>query len=381
MSSTPNGSSSKPIRTPPLPRGILGRSGTPLLPGTRLPSLRGPRDLTLTGSPHVAKRTFAPKVDAPRKTPSCRDDEGPGKGRSSEGGRGGSHHGGRGQRRGRGGGPPDRGSRFIQTQGSTFSQGIEGTKTAGLPKWNRPESVPAERPKHQAPSKSSQTAEEKLQDEKKLEALLRSDFVDDRPSDGSWLGPTTLPLAGAPAPDPVPECKPAVAGDGRIIKQEPQDRPDLGSSAAPCAALQRLSLADLCTDPNMPETGQLLFFQLPDSLPGLQVAVQPTQKGAPGTHIVKMEEQAHDGRTKLRHFPEGYIGKLQVMKSGRVRLVLGSVALTVDMGTNLTFHQELMSLRATQDGADISILGQVLYKLICLPDVEQLLQSADAQDS
>uniref|UniRef100_A0A1E1XCU1 Putative dna-directed rna polymerase iii subunit rpc4 n=1 Tax=Amblyomma aureolatum TaxID=187763 RepID=A0A1E1XCU1_9ACAR len=378
MNSTPNGSSSKATRTPPLPRGILGRSGTPLLPGTRLPSLRGPRDLTLTGSPAGVKRTFAPKVDAPRKAPSCKDDEGPGRGRSSEGGRGASHHGGRGQRRGRGSGPSDRGGRFIQTQGATFSQGVEGTKTAGLARWSRPESVPVERPRYQAPSSSSQTAEEKLQDDKKLEVLLRSDFIDDGPVDESCLGPTTLPLAGAPVP--VPERKPAVAVDGRIIKQEPLDRPDVGSSV-PCTALKRLSLVDLCTDPNIPETGELLFFQLPDSLPGLQVAVQPAQKEAPSNFVKTEEQQVHNGQTKLSHFPEGYIGKLQVMKSGRVRLVLGSVALTVDMGTNMSFHQELMSLRVAEGVADISILGQVMYKLICLPDMEQLLQAAGSQDS
>lgn len=378
MSATPNGSPSKATRTPPLPRGVLGRSGTPLLPGTRLPSLRGPRDLTLTGNASGVKRTFAPKVDAPRKTPSSKDDEGPARGRSSEGGRGASRHGGRGQRRGRGGGPSDRGGRFIQTQGATFSQGVEGTKTAGSARWSRSESVPVEKPKYQAPSSSSsQTAEEKLQDEKKLEVLLRSDFIDDGPADESWFGPTTLPLAGAPVP--VPEHKPAVVVDGQIIKQEPLNKPDV-SSSVPCTALKKLSLVDLCTDPNIPETGELLFFQLPDSLPGLQVAVQPTQKEAPSSFVKTEEQQVHNGQTKLKHFPEGYIGKLQVMKSGRVRLVLGSVALTVDMGTNVTFHQELMSLRMTEGAADISILGQVMYKLICLPEMEELLKPADSED-
>ncbi|XP_070385026.1 DNA-directed RNA polymerase III subunit RPC4 isoform X2 [Dermacentor albipictus] len=377
MSSTPNGSPSKAAPSPPLPRGVLGRSGTPLLPGTRLPSLRGPRDLTLSGSPGQ-KRTFAPKVDAPRKATSGRDDEGFGRGKGYEGSRGSFNHGGRGSRRGRGGHHPDRGARFIQTQGATFSQGVEGTKTSAPVKWNKCESTPVERPKYQGPSSSNQTAEEKIQDEKKLELLLRSDFIDDGHVEMPRLCPTTLPLITPSVT--ASERKPVVKVEGGpAIKQEPLDGPAL-DNVAPCTALNRPTLADLCTDPNLPEIGQLLFFQLPDSLPGLQLPAEPSQKEA-ASSIVKVEEQqSQNGQIKLRQFPEGYIGKLQVMKSGRVRLVLGTVALSVDTGTHLSFHQELISVRLSEvGGADVSVLGHILNKLICLPDMEQLL-AANSQE-
>ncbi|XP_050051719.1 DNA-directed RNA polymerase III subunit RPC4 [Dermacentor andersoni] len=377
MSSTPNGSPSKAAPSPPLPRGVLGRSGTPLLPGTRLPSLRGPRDLTLSGSPGQ-KRTFAPKVDAPRKATSGRDDEGFGRGKGYEGSRGSFNHGGRGSRRGRGGHHPDRGARFIQTQGATFSQGVESTKTSAPVKWNKCESTPVERPKYQGPSSSNQTAEEKIQDEKKLELLLRSDFIDDGHVEMPRLCPTTLPLITPSVT--ASERKPMVKAEGGpAIKQEPLDGPAL-DNVAPRTALNRPTLADLCMDPNLPEIGQLLFFQLPDSLPGLQLPAEPSQKEA-ASSIVKVEEQqSQNGQIKLRQFPEGYIGKLQVMKSGRVRLVLGTVALSVDTGTHLSFHQELMSVRLSEvGGADVSVLGHILNKLICLPDMEQLL-AANSQE-
>ncbi|XP_075556230.1 RNA polymerase III subunit C53 isoform X2 [Dermacentor variabilis] len=377
MSSTPNGSPSKAAPSPPLPRGVLGRSGTPLLPGTRLPSLRGPRDLTLSGSPGQ-KRTFAPKVDAPRKATSGRDDEGFGRGKGYEGSRGSFNHGGRGSRRGRGGHHPDRGARFIQTQGATFSQGVESTKTSAPVKWNKCESTPVERPKYHGPSSSNQTAEEKIQDEKKLELLLRSDFIDDGHVEMPRLYPTTLPLITLSVT--ASERKPLVKAEGGpAIKQEPLDGPAL-DNVAPCTALNRPTLADLCMDPNLPEIGQLLFFQLPDTLPGLQLPAEPSQKEA-ASSIVKVEEQqSQNGQIKLRQFPEGYIGKLQVMKSGRVRLVLGTVALSVDTGTHLSFHQELISVRLSEvGGADVSVLGHILNKLICLPDMEQLL-AANSQE-
>lgn len=384
MSSTASGSPSKAAPSPPLPRGVLGRSGTPLLPGTRkpkqegcfitsrLPSLRGPRDLTLSGSPGQ-KRTFAPKVDAPRKAPSGRDDEGLGRGKGYEGSRGSFNHGGRGSRRGRGGHHPDRGARFIQTQGATFSQGVESTKTSAPPvKWNKCESTPVERPKYQGPSGITQTAEEKIQDEKKLELLLRSDFIDDGYVEMPRLCPTTLPLITPSVP--ASERKPMVKAEGGpAIKQEPLDGPAL-DKAVPSTAVNRLTLADLCMDPNLPEIGQLLFFQLPDSLPGLQLPAESSQKEAAGSIVKVEEQQSQNGQIKLRQFPEGYIGKLQVMKSGRVRLVLGTVALSVDLGTHLSFHQELMAVRLSEvGGADVSVLGHILNKLICLPDMEQLL--------
>lgn len=401
MSGTPNGTPSKANSSPQLPRGILGRSGTPLLPGARLPSLRGPRDLTLSGSTPGAKRTFTPNVAATRRAPVQKEEDGSGKGRGWDAVRG-SHHqgGGRGRQWGRGDGkgryPSDRGrpagrsrssdhmsdrgsDRFIQTQGATFAQGVEGEAKAasGFPKWNnRSESVHVEKPKlPNTPSSTSLTSEEKAEDQKKLELLLRSDFIDDGSAEVPRLYPTTLPLL-VPA-KPASEHKPVVKSEMSIIKQEPTEEPVL-AKAVPSTALKRMALADLCTDPNLPEIGQLLFFQLPDSLPGLDTPSDQPEKEASNLQapsLVKMEQpETFCGQVKLRHFPEGYVGKLQVLKSGRVRLLLGAVALTVDTGTRTSFRQDLISLRLSESGgADASVLGQVQYKLICLPDVEQLL--------
>ncbi|KAL3220176.1 hypothetical protein MRX96_030003 [Rhipicephalus microplus] len=353
MSWTPNGSPSKASPGHSLPRGVLGRNGTPLLPGTRLPSLRGPRDLTLSGS-SGQKRSFAPKVDVPRKAHSSREDEGSERGR---GGRGCFNHGGRGSRRGRGGLHPDRAARFIQTQGATFSQGVESTKTRAPERWNKSESVPVplERPKYQGPSSSSQVAEEKIQDEKKLELLLRSDFIDDGLEEMRTNCPITLPLVTSQVP--ASKWKPVVKVEGKpVIKQEP-----LHGFA--------------------PKIGQLLFFQLPDTLPGLELPAGTSQKEAVNSIVKVEEEQSHKRLVKLSDFPEGYVGKIQVMKSGRVRLVLGTVSLSVDTGTHLSFHQELTSVRLGHGEAHFSVLGPVIHKLICVPDMEQLLAAISQEIS
>ncbi|XP_077536319.1 DNA-directed RNA polymerase III subunit RPC4-like isoform X1 [Haemaphysalis longicornis] len=402
MSGTPNGTPSKANSSPQLPRGILGRSGTPLLPGARLPSLRGPRDLTLSGGTPGVKRTFTPNVAATRRAPVQKEEDGSGKGRGWDAVRG-SHHqgGGRGRQWNRGDGkgrnssdrgrPSGRGDRisdrFIQTQGATFAQGVEGeakaTSAAAFPKWNnRSESVHVEKPKLPSiPCSASLTSEEKAEDQKKLELLLRSDFIDDGSGEIPRLFPTTLPLLvpSGSASELKPLVKPEipVKSEVPVVKQEPTEEPVL-AKAVPSTALKRTSLADLCTDPNLPEIGQLLFFQLPDSLPGLDTPSEQPEKEAPNLQapsLVKMEQpETFSGQVKLRHFPEGYVGKLQVLKSGRVRLLLGAVALTVNMGTRTSFRQDLISFRLSESGgADASVLGQVQYKLICLPDVEQLL--------
>ena len=44
-----------------IPRGLIGRRGTPAGKGARLPSIRAPRDLTLGG---VRKKTFTPNLAA-----------------------------------------------------------------------------------------------------------------------------------------------------------------------------------------------------------------------------------------------------------------------------------------------------------------------------
>lgn len=46
-----------------------------------------------------------------------------------------------------------------------------------------------------------------------------------------------------------------------------------------------------------------------------------------------------DNFCKLKNLSEGFIGKIQLLKSGRARLVLGDTILHLEMGTNVGFRQ------------------------------------------
>ncbi|KAG0433563.1 hypothetical protein HPB47_019797 [Ixodes persulcatus] len=386
MSGPANGTPGK--SSPQLPRGVLARSGTPFPPGARLPSLRAPRDLTLSGG--AQKRTFAPNVSAPRRAPTKDNDSGPSVAEGGRPGRGG-HRGGRGGERGRNRGRGK--AQLIQTQGSTFRRTGLGKQHGG-----QDDIVRVSRARHSVASSDSSsaperpkyipshtlTAKEKQEDDKRLALLLRSDFIDDGDQEASRLHPVTLPLACVKKEEEE-DTKPVV------VKKEKMDPDEEGAVATaspaikvePQAALARAPMAELCLDPNMPEVGQLLFFQFPDTLPGLVPEQQAPPKGKPGQGTnpaapppkAEPEQKEPGKRLTLADFPEGYVGKLQVLRSGRSRLLLGSVALTLERGTLVSFHQDLASLKATPEegGGHLTILGQVPHKLICLPDVQALL--------
>lgn len=384
MSGTPN-SPTRPNSSLKLPRGLLSLSGTPLPHGARLPALRGPKNLALPGSAPKARRTFAANVAASRRAPTLKGADRPAKDRDDAVGgphrQGGSRQPDQGHSSKR---PPHRESpRFIQSEGATFAHGVDDrTKTTvGFASWNSGgfKSEHVGKPKlHSPPSTTtSLMSEQKVEDQKKLELLLRSDFIDDGPAEVTQLGPTTLPL-----PLPAVEQKPIVKLEVPVVKQETMEGLVVAKEM-PSAALRRLAPADVFTDPNLPDRGQLLFLQLPDSLPGLNTPYeQPAREGVPQRQDPSLGKTGEEpdtllGQIKLKHFPEAYVGKLQVLKSGRVRLLLGAVALTVDLGTQTSFRQDLISLRLPEVGATSAYnLGQVKHKLICLPDMEHLLAAS-----
>eukprot|EP00918_Siedleckia_nematoides_P097937 GHVU01214513.1.p1 GENE.GHVU01214513.1~~GHVU01214513.1.p1 ORF type:complete len:205 (+),score=33.25 GHVU01214513.1:1235-1849(+) len=142
--------------------------------------------------------------------------------------------------------------------------------------------------------------------------------------------------------------------------------------------------AELFTSPDTSEIGELLFLQLPDVLPGV---VYKADLPAPGSSrdanppaAANKEENKEDelatrlGLTSLSDFSEGYVGKLQVHKSGRTKLVLGGVALDVTMGTPPSFLQDLVSIRVMENTGDMTVLGHIKHKLVCVPDMDSLLE-------
>ncbi|XP_067672829.1 DNA-directed RNA polymerase III subunit RPC4-like [Haliotis asinina] len=379
-----------------LPRGLIGRRGAPTGKAARLPSLRGPRDLTLGGVP---KKVFTPNIPSRRDKPKD-DDSGSGtpkhqstakdSGRSR--GRGGRERG-----RGRGRGHDN----VIQSQ-SIFEQGPADrlVPKVGGSSWDSGDRV--------STSRMSIKMEKSDKDNSKrvLDQILRDDFIDtdNLDDDDPNLIPVVLPLSAAGdmvAKKEVKEeerkkVKDTVDG----IKVEPGtemevDYPDRNAAEKPKSASADISVVkmedavftckDLLSKCSSSDEDRLLFFQLPDVLPGLPPGrdeVAKTKiKTEPGTEAKKEESKSEEDKLasqvktcSLSDFSEGFIGKLQIRKSGRAELVLGNVTLDVSVGTPCGFLQDLVSVRVEGNSGHLTILGHVRDRLICTPNFETLLK-------
>lgn len=146
-----------------------------------------------------------------------------------------------------------------------------------------------------------------------------------------------------------------------------------------------VSVAELLQRLRLSAEEELLFLQLPDTLPGQP----PTQDTKPvktelhneeGQVVVVKQEKSQELRQAentctLSDLPEGQVGKLLVRKSGKVQLVLGKVTLDVTMGTPCSFLQELVSVGIGDSRTgEMIVLGHVKHKLVCSPDFEALLE-------
>lgn len=177
----------------------------------------------------------------------------------------------------------------------------------------------------------------------------------------------------------------------RSVKEEPRDEEEEAKMKAPPRAARKtpglpkdVSVAELLRELSLTQEEELLFLQLPDTLPGQP----PTQDIKPiktevqsedGQMVVVKQEKDREARLAenactLADLTEGQVGKLLICKSGKVQLLLGKVTLDVTMGTACSFLQELVSvgLGDSRTG-EMTVLGHVKHKLVCSPDFESLL--------
>ncbi|XP_028922726.1 DNA-directed RNA polymerase III subunit RPC4 [Ornithorhynchus anatinus] len=372
------------------PRGLIGRRpATPITPG-RLPSIRS-RDLTLGG---VKKKTFTPNIisrkikEEPKEDTSVKKEK-----RERDRDRQRDGH-------GRGRGRPE----VIQSH-SIFEQGpAEMMKKKGS--WDKTVDVSDFGPSHiiNIKKEKRETDEETKQI---LRMLEKDDFLDDPGLKNDTRNkPVQLPLAHSgwlfkeesEEPDAQPLSGNAKEEDMEVdvpivkVKEEPRDEGEETSTEAPAKAARKapglprdVSVSELLKELSLAkEEEELLFLQLPDTLPGQP----PTQDVKP----IKTEVQGEDGQMvlikqekdreaklvenvcTLSDLSEGQVGKLLIRKSGKVQLLLGKVTLDVTMGTPCSFLQELVSV-GIGDGrtGEMTVLGHVKHKLVCSPDFESLL--------
>ncbi|NWY56723.1 RPC4 polymerase, partial [Chionis minor] len=369
-------------------RGLLGRrpAGPPLTPG-RLPSIRS-RDLTLGG------KTFTPNIisrkikEEPREDVSVKKEK---KERDRDRQRDGH---------GRGRGRPE----VIQSH-SIFEQGPAEMMKKKAGSWDKTVDMSDFGPSHiiNIKKEKRETDEETKQI---LRMLQKDDFLDDPGLKNDIRNkPVQLPLAHSgwlfkeetteqedaqpwlpsPKEEKMELDPPAVK-----VKEEPCDEDPLPKPAqtkGPPGFFRDVSVAELLQRLSLSaeEEEELLFLQLPDTLPGQP----PTQDTKPiktelqneeGQVVVVKQEKSQEAKQAentctLADLPEGQVGKLLIRKSGKVQLVLGKVTLDVTMGTPCSFLQELVSVGIGDNRTgEMIVLGHVKHKLVCSPDFEALLE-------
>uniref|UniRef100_A0A8C3C220 RNA polymerase III subunit D n=1 Tax=Cairina moschata TaxID=8855 RepID=A0A8C3C220_CAIMO len=297
---------------------------------------------------------------------------------------------------GRGRGRPE----VIQSH-SIFEQGPAEMMKKKAGSWDKAVDVSDFGPSHiiNIKKEKRETDEETKQI---LRRLQKDDFLDDPGLKNDIRNkPVQLPLAHSgwlfkeEAAEEQEDTQPWLPKEDKTepdpplkVKEEPRDEDPPGATKparGPPGFPRDIPVAELLQRLSLAAEDELLFLQLPDTLPGQP----PTQDTKPvktelqteeGQVVVVKQEKSQEARQAentctLADLPEGQVGKLLVRKSGKVQLVLGKVTLDVTMGTPCSFLQELVSVGIGDSRTgEMIVLGHIKHKLVCSPDFEALLE-------
>ena len=417
------------------PGARLSGGGTGRLGSSRLPSFKGQRDLTLGGTaPRTAsvtqsisgaassenKKKFVPNLKVQRRKEEMKREvreertidiptATKGHVRDKQGGKANAL-----SASGDGAATKSRPKpELIQTMaGSVFSEGVSGEGIrrkvgGGGGGGGGLESEPLRRP---VLSKESKGSVDKEAEEKRLKALLRDDFISDLSSEGLYV-PVQLPMIDTGklflAEEKDKMERDEENDDEDVIKatkkpranrildsdDDENDPPDPAStveapkekstvkaktSGKSTAEDVDLTFQDLVRQ----QRGDLIFIQLPDHLPGIAMPV----KKEPGTDDGDDDNVNGEGgrMCHLKDLPEGYLGKIQVRRSGKTQLKIGDALLDIDLGTQVGFLQDLVSVdtgagadagASHQEVGDMTVLGRVRHRMVITPDWDHLLKT------
>ncbi|XP_048505406.1 DNA-directed RNA polymerase III subunit RPC4 isoform X2 [Athalia rosae] len=357
---------------------------------TRLTSFRAPRDLTLSG--HVKlekpKKLYTPNLNVQRNK--SKDERAPVKNNSKN-----SKERGRGRGQGlRGRGRGRSADNIIQTAG-VFSGGIADSSRTGRRYSNVRDNS------GQGSSKSAVSVLEKqklnlnhnidkAEEEEKLKRLLRDDFIENGAVPDMENAPIMLPMAdearlykeevkeelAAESDNLEEDVKPVILENGKDGKVK---------VLPPCTKKLAKDDKKLITIPQIiaNETNDYILIQFPDCLPGLRTDDElsdPKAKKATDSSTENSNENSiKTEHCKLSNLKEGILGKLQILKSGQARLVLGENKLIMDVGSHISFRQDLIAAKLDLENltGDLINLGRVSSTFICLPDWESMLANLE----
>ncbi|KAK1600819.1 hypothetical protein QYE76_019027 [Lolium multiflorum] len=170
------------------------------------------------------------------------------------------------------------------------------------------------------------------------------------------------------------------SGDPEILDEE-----EFGESSAIRAQDGELTAAEELGLMDRSDTPQLLFFQLPSSLP-LPKQTQSVEE--PNTGFEENAELANVTReqrrpssfagSKIKDLPGGHMGKILIYKSGKVKMKIGDALFDVSPGSNCMFVQEVAAINTREKHC--CTLGEISKRAVVAPDVDYLLYSTNKME-
>ncbi|KAG0366553.1 hypothetical protein BGZ54_005188 [Gamsiella multidivaricata] len=101
----------------------------------------------------------------------------------------------------------------------------------------------------------------------------------------------------------------------------------------------------------------------------------PATAGANATNNKGAEKE----ETEESHLQqEGKIGRLLVYKSGKVKMQIGDIVMDVSSGSECSFLQDVVVVDSNNKQA--FVMGSVQKRMVCVPNLTQLLSGLEAMD-
>nr|XP_061807813.1 DNA-directed RNA polymerase III subunit RPC4-like [Nerophis lumbriciformis] len=210
-----------------------------------------------------------------------------------------------------------------------------------------------------------------------LQKLQRDDFICD-PSlrNDTKRKPIQLPLSqtSTTSSQAKPFLGPPSSG-AQVTTSHHRDQPSLVEK------LQGLCLSG---------KEELFFMQLPDCMPAR--AQKPDVHPEPKSEKAGREKKPLHAKAQvsesppvkcspvLSEFPDGFLGKLQIRKSGKVEMKLADIVLDITDGAASSFLQQLVSVNLSDaKTGDMMVLGNIKHKLVVSPNFQNLLEQSTQQ--
>ncbi|XP_039820323.1 DNA-directed RNA polymerase III subunit RPC4-like isoform X4 [Panicum virgatum] len=163
------------------------------------------------------------------------------------------------------------------------------------------------------------------------------------------------------------------SGNPEILDEE-----EFGESSASRAQDAESTAAEELELMDRSDESQLLLVQLPCSLP---LPMQPQSVTEPN----KGSEERREGMrpssqrgSKLKDLPAGYMGKILVYRSGKVKMKIGDTLFDVSSGSNCKFVQEVAAINTKEKHC--CTVGEISKRAVITPDIGCLLGSANKME-